>query len=46
LLFFISFIFFIGVDALGQNRFNVLFIAIDDLRPALGCKCIQVKNNI
>ena len=37
LLVFISFIFFIGVDALGQNRFNVLLIAIDDLRPALGC---------
>lgn len=37
LLALISFIFLVGIDALGKNRFNVLFIAIDDLRPALGC---------
>lgn len=27
----------VGADTPGENRYNVLFIAVDDLRPELGC---------
>jgi len=35
----------VRADSSGQNRYNVLFIAIDDLRPELGCYGVEAAQS-